>query len=98
MSKSTTAPIAPQAAAKTFTNASVVLAPGASKSMGLGAYAAAQDPRFDLRVEPDIGDSLTATLDRLEIPGTRRYMLFYQLHNYGDTACEVTIARTAAAA
>lgn len=79
---------------KTFVSSDVTLAPGGSRSLGLGTYQiSASLPQFDVVVEPGMEDSIGASLDRMDIPGTSRYVLFYQLHNFGETPCQVKIRR-----
>jgi len=75
-----------------FEQRTVTLKVGAARTVGLGAY---DSPRpitdFEVHTTPDIGDSLGTSLEMVPIPGSSRVMGLYHLHNYGDTACNVTI-------
>ena len=77
-----------------FTDVTVIVEPGGSKSVALGAYSSgAKQPKFTISIEPDIGDQLEASLSRNDIPGSQRYVLFYSLHNNGVESCTVTLLR-----
>lgn len=79
---------------KQFVSNVVVLSQGDSRRMGLGTYSRHDAaPRFSLAFKPDTKGSIDASLEQLEIPGTSKYMLFYHLHNAGETPCEITIQR-----
>lgn len=73
----------------------VMLSKGDSKRMGLGTYSRQEAaPRFSLAFKPNAEKTIDVSLERLEIPGTSKYMLFYHLHNMGETSCEITIQRS----
>lgn len=79
---------------RVFTDATVTVEPGSSKSVALGAYANnAMQPKFTISTEPDAGDLLEASLSRNDIPGSQRYVLFYSLRNNGLEPCTVTLLR-----
>ena len=72
----------------------LVVSPGSIKSIGVGVFhASVKAPSFLLAFSPDLGDQVTSALDRLEIPGSGKYMLLYQFQNFGNKPCEVTIAQ-----
>ena len=77
-----------------FTSTIVVLRPNAAKSIGLGSYTTSEKmPKFKLSCRPNIGGLLHVTQDRLDIPGTHKYVPMYQLRNLSDRTCRVTIKR-----
>lgn len=79
---------------KVFTNATVTVEPGSSKSVALGAYTTKfLQPRITLSAKPDMGGQLEASLERSDIPGSQRYVLFYNLQNHGTSPCTVTLFR-----
>lgn len=72
----------------------LVVSPGSIKSIGVGVFhGTVKAPNFLLNFSPDLGDQVTASLDRLDIPGTSKYMLLYQFQNFAGKACEVTITQ-----
>lgn len=72
----------------------LVVSPGSIKSMGVGVFhTSVKAPDFLLKFSPDMGDQVTSALDRLDIPGSGKYMLLYQFQNFGNKACEVTITQ-----
>ena len=72
----------------------LVVSPGSIKSIGVGVFhGTAKAPDFLLQFSPDLGDQVTSSLDRLDIPGSGKYMLLYQFQNFGTKACEVTITQ-----
>ena len=80
--------------AKEFSRSTVPVEPGRTKQLAVGSYAVSErEPEFALRVEPDIGSQLGVSLERLDIPGTSRYVLFYHLCNFSEKLCMVTAER-----
>lgn len=80
--------------AKEFLRGTVPIEPGRTKQLAVGSYASSeQTPEFALRMEPDIGSELGISLERLDIPGTSRYVLFYHLCNFSEKLCTVTAER-----
>jgi hypothetical protein len=74
----------------------LVVSPDSIKSIGVGVFhASVKVPQFILSFSPDLGDQVTASLDRLDIPGGGKYMLLYQFQNFANKSCEVTITQTA---
>ena len=72
----------------------LVVSPGSIKSIGVGVFhASVKAPDFLIKFSPDMGDQVTSALDRLDIPGSNKYMLLYQFQNFGNKACEVTITQ-----
>jgi hypothetical protein len=72
----------------------LVVSPGSIKSIGVGVFhASIKAPNFLLQFSPDLGDQVTSALDRLDIPGSGKYMLLYQFQNFGNKSCEVTITQ-----
>ena len=72
----------------------LVVSPGNIKSIGVGVFhASVKAPNFTLQFSPDLGDQVTSSLDRLDIPGNSKYMLLYQFQNFGNKSCEVTITQ-----
>jgi hypothetical protein len=72
----------------------LVVSPGSIKSIGVGVFhASVKAPSFLLKFSPDLGDQVTSALDRLDIPGSGKYMLLYQFQNFGSKSCEVTITQ-----
>jgi hypothetical protein len=72
----------------------LVVSPGSIKSIGVGVFhASVKAPNFLLRFSPDLGDQVTSALDRLDIPGSGKYMLLYQFQNFGTKSCEVSITQ-----
>lgn len=79
---------------KKFTSTVTDIAPGKQKAVPLGSYLKSEpSPTFDLAVDNDMMDFVGASLERQDITGTPRYVMFYQLHNYGDKPCRVTVRR-----
>lgn len=77
-----------------FTETVVIIEPDGSKSVGLGSYSIQEPmPKFKLSCRPDIGGLLHVTLDRLDIPGTKKYVPMYQLRNLSGKRCKITIKR-----
>jgi hypothetical protein len=72
----------------------LVVSPGSIKSIGVGVFhASIKAPKFLLQFSPDLGDEVTSSIDRLDIPGSGKYMLLYQFQNFGNKSCEVTITQ-----
>lgn len=72
----------------------LVVSAGSIKSIGVGVFhTSVKAPNFLLQFTPDLGDQVTSSLDRLDIPGSGKYMLLYQFQNFGNKSCEVTIAQ-----
>lgn len=72
----------------------LIVSPGSIKSIGVGVFhASVKAPGFLLKFSPDLGDQVTSSLDRLDIPGSGKYMLLYQFQNFGSKSCEVTITQ-----
>lgn len=89
----------PKRPGRSFVSDSIVLKPGETKRLPLGAYnTAEQSPQFDQTIEPNIGEQLGLSHEKMEIPGSSRYILFYELHNFSNMACTVTVRRRGAAA
>lgn len=79
---------------KKFHKNSLTLEAGGSKTIGLGAYSVSEPmPEFDVTFDPDMKDFIGASLERLEIPGKEKYLPMYHFHNFGETACRITIQR-----
>ncbi len=70
-----------------------VLPAGGAKSVGFGVYdAGVPQPQFDIRFTPEgVEEAITASLDRLDIPGKPRYLLLYLVHNFGNKSCRVVV-------
>jgi hypothetical protein len=84
---------------KRFTEFTVEMQAGETTQMSLGVYTTSEPkPEFDKTVTPDIGDQLGLSREELAVPGGPRYILFYNLHNFSDKPCEVTVRRRGAAA
>lgn len=78
--------------AKMFTEQTIAIAPGESRSIGLGAYESSVSmPDFEVTYSPQIAESMGASLERLDIPGKTRYIAVYHFHNFSDKSCEVTV-------
>ncbi len=72
----------------------LVVTPGSIKSIGVGVFhASVKAPDFLLQFSPDLDDQVTSALDRLDIPGSGKYMLLYQFQNFSNKSCEVTITQ-----
>jgi hypothetical protein len=72
----------------------LVVSPGSIKSIGVGVFhASVKAPDFLLSFSPDLGEQVSSALDRLDIPGSGKYMLLYQFQNFGSKSCEVTITQ-----
>jgi len=72
----------------------LVVSPGSIKSIGVGVFhSSIKAPNFLLAFSPDLGDQVTSSLDRLDIPSSGKYMLLYQFQNFGSKPCEVTITQ-----
>lgn len=77
-----------------FAMRSITVPPKGSKALGAGVYAAGEVmPEFAVTLEPNIGEQMGVSLERLDIPGKGKYMPLYQFHNFGDKPCRVTISR-----
>ena len=84
---------------RSFVSDSIVLKPGETKRLPLGAYSATeQDPQFDQTVQPNIGEQLGLSHEKMEIPGSSRYILSYEFHNSSNMMCTVTVRRRGVAA
>lgn len=83
----------PPQGAKQFRKHTTLLKAGESGTVGLGTYPVAkQESDFTIKADPDIGEMLGTSLEIVNIPGSDRFMGLYQLHNYGDKDCKVTIS------
>jgi hypothetical protein len=72
----------------------LVVSPGSIKSIGVGVFhSSVKAPAFSLSFSPDLGDQVTSSLDRLDIPSSGKYMLLYQFQNFANKSCEVTIVQ-----
>lgn len=79
---------------KSFIGTIVTVEPGGSRSVALGAYFNnAPQPKFSIALNPNLGAKLEASIDRNEIPGSQRYVLFYRFHNNGSESCSVAVSR-----
>jgi hypothetical protein len=77
---------------KKFTEQTIVITPGESQSLGLGAYdISVPMPVFEVIYSPQIAESMGASLERLDIPGKTRYIAVYHFHNFSDVPCSVTV-------
>lgn len=77
---------------KQFTQQTIAIAPGESRSIGLGAYESSISmPEFEVTYSPQLAESMGASLERLDIPGKTRYIAVYHFHNFSDKPCEVTV-------
>lgn|GEM_PF-2203692 len=75
-----------------FSGATMIILPGRVQSMGLGAYNASDPmPKFKVSYEPDIGDQMGASLERIDVPGKPRYVAVYQFHNFSEKPCQITV-------
>lgn len=84
---------------KQFVSADIEIAPGVNKAVPLGSYVKSEPaPDFNLDVENGMLQSISASLERQDITGTSRYVMFYQLRNNGSKPCRVTVRRRTAKA
>jgi len=75
-----------------FTGATMIILPGRMQSMALGAYDASDPmPKFKVSYEPDVGDQMGASLERIDIPNRARYVAVYQFHNFSERPCQITV-------
>jgi hypothetical protein len=77
---------------KKFTSCSITLKPNTLKQIPLGSYSKSDtEPQFDISTSPDIEEQLGASFEKMDIPGTNRYICFYQVHNFSGIECKVTV-------
>ena len=77
-----------------FTTGSVVVPAKGLKSLGLGVYNSQEpEPKFDFTCAAGLDEHITASLERLVMPGQPKYMLMYQFHNFGDKECQIEVVR-----
>lgn len=68
----------------------VEVKPHQAKRIEVGIYEDTMPvPRFHLEYEPDMSDMIGAALQRHDEQGD--YKLYYQLENFGDVACVVSV-------
>jgi hypothetical protein len=77
-----------------FSSRIVKLQPQKACTVQLGTYEEGRPgPEFEITTDPEMSDQIGRSLEELEIPGSKRYMLMYHLNNYGDRPCNVTVRR-----
>lgn len=80
-----------------FKEQTIMLQPGASRGVALGAYRSSDPkPVFEIVVSPaEMADEVGAPEpERLDIiPGGARYALYRYFQNFGHKSCRVTIRR-----
>lgn len=70
----------------------ITIQPGSGKAVGLGVYkSTTPDPQFKVTYDPDLGDGIGLSTERLDIPGQSKYMLLYQFQNFSQKACQITL-------
>jgi hypothetical protein len=90
--KNSQAELAARESGKHFIASDVTVKPKDSTRLGLGIYPSTEpDPVFDVAFDPDMGDAVGASLERLDIPGEPKYMLLYHFNNYGDQPCRISV-------
>ncbi|HEV2403769.1 MAG TPA: hypothetical protein VGS08_06250 [Candidatus Saccharimonadales bacterium] len=86
-------------AIRRFEKTTIHIAPHASATVGLGTYLSTEkEPEFRMSMEPNMRDMMGTAHERLDIPGSRRYLLLYHFQNFGDKACRIVVRRSSGAA
>lgn len=68
--------------------------PGNPHFVAMGVYPDSEvEPNFGLDFDPNMKDKMDCAPLRFDIPGESSYLMIYQLHNYGDKPCTVSIKR-----